>query len=272
LSFDQGNGLIETDKKQSELYELKCSFCKNNLLRPNERFRLYEIPNDELSELDDNFWCHNHDHHTDGADHEHYSCQLDINRNHEKAAMHNMTLITLSPRNIDQTKVSFIKDQVCCAACSFGLGFTKLSTLNLWKTNVAFNNNKPTDVDSLFTHLEQGRYVFNVRKMSKKKLYVWIIADDLYFTQCILPHCVSLSMAKKSKKLLYNYADYEQAENPKYVQLRKSIDNWKNDINVDYIDISYEFYLILFRRLVDSTESLYKSLQATKNGFYVAIV
>ena len=102
----------------------------------NSRFLVLSLPDNELNELADNFFCHLHDHcHANGDDdnlddHQHSNEDLTNelnplrNRKVRKSVLENQTVLVLNENHLDMAKLIVDeKNQLICANCNYCLGY-----------------------------------------------------------------------------------------------------------------------------------------------------
>ena len=226
------------------------------------------MPENELEELEDNLWCHNHTH----DDHVHHENEEVVDKfKFKKSILFNNTTLLVNKNHLDFNYLKITTaTMIKCSTCNFTIGYKNrkhLDYIYLWRSNVLIDDyNLKFD---LFSLCKQGRYVIEVKSENAKKLFIFvhILTCDLLYECCQLTHndaSRSLNFNKRWKKLLYKVYD-----NQNDVELRNK---WFNDINVEFISISYFCYIQALKKLVASTKSLPHSQQMLKNGFFVAIV
>ena len=237
------------------------------------------MPDNELEELEDNFWCHNHDHKHE-HDHDHGASHNETNEDRykfKKSILFNNTTLLVNENHVNFDNLSISSEDnitVKCSKCFFKIGFKKRKHSDyvyLWRSNVLIDDALKFD---LFSLLLLGRYIIEIKNEENKKLFIFIhilTTELLYNCIEIKPTATSsndgsnnVCFDRKWKKLLYKIYD-QQSDG----QLRTT---WFNDINVEFINISYYFYLKILKQLVESTKQLPRSQQKTKNGFFVAVV
>jgi hypothetical protein len=293
------NTFIETQTTYKQIdhfnyiNKAKCLFCQNTLLNTNtnENFTLLHMPDHDLHELEDNFWCHKHDHshehENENENHEHDLSSKHA-KNHEndnmikkylrKSILHNKTLILINDNHVNLEAILISDDlkSIKCSKCNYNLGYATKNNANkkydyyLWKSNLILNSQiiDSSNQINILKQIDNGRYIIKVKFEAKKYLFVWIM-NELYYAKVELTEVKTpIVLNKKYKKVLYklNNFDTSQAENPNIY------DRWKNDINVDLIEISNENYLKLIDTLVKSTQELPQGMRTTQNGFFIAVI
>lgn len=245
------------------------------------------MPDHDLHELEDNFWCHKHDHEHEHEDHEqivsdknskkHENNEI-IKKHLRKSILHNKTMILINDNHAELKAFSLSDNlkSIKCLKCNYNLGYAAKNNGNrkieyfLWKSNLLLNSQSIDSVNNfaILRQIDNGRYIVKVKFEAKKYLFIWIM-NELYFAKAELSEEKSAIMLdKKFKKILYklSYSDTSNEENSNIY------DRWKNDINVDLIEISNEYYLKLIDTLVKSTQELPQSMRTTQNGFFIAII
>ena len=105
----------------------------------SHRFLVLSLPENELNELADNFFCHLHDHcHETNDSHQHdddhqsdhaedLTNELNPLRNRKlrKSVLENQTIFVLNESHLDLSKLNLIetKSDLICANCNYNLGY-----------------------------------------------------------------------------------------------------------------------------------------------------
>ena len=228
------------------------------------------MPDNELEELEDNFWCHNHEHSHDHDEspeaHEH-----EDKYKSKKSILFNNTTLLVNKNHVDVNNLIISSDQVMikCFDCNYKIGFKNRKHSDyvyLWRSDVLIDNTLKFD---LFSLLKPGRYIIEVKNGDKKTfIFIHVLTCKLLYS-CIDLKSMILSdnkayFERNWKKLLYKIYDPKSD-----LELRNK---WFNDINVEFIAISYDFYLKTLKRLVESTQTLPESQRKSKNGFFLAVM
>lgn len=226
-------------------------------------FKALVMPEHDLDELEENFWCHKHDHNDENHKHENNKTPPQSS-SLRKSILHNNTTLILNTNHINPSSIQTQSLQIQCSNCQTNLGYTKTSQENLnyhfWKSNLLIDNQLKFNLISFLT---QGRYIIQTDR-EKTLLFIHLLPSSLYVgknNQNILK-----LETKKFKKLLYKLIISENETDLKR--------QWYNDINVEIIKISRDYYLKFINCLIESTKkNLCKNYRMSdKNEFLIAII
>lgn len=101
------------------------------------RFLVLSLPDNELNELADNFFCHLHDHchaANENLDHDHqHSNAQDLtdelnplrNGKIRKSVLENQTVLVLNENHLDMSKLALVNDknELICSGCNYSIGY-----------------------------------------------------------------------------------------------------------------------------------------------------
>lgn len=285
----------------AELTMLMCSMCKTNLLKPvdnleNKKYQVLRLPDNEIDELADNFFCHLHSHSTG------HSCDSDstkeavlrdslnplreTSKQMRKSILDNATIFVLNENHLQTEFIKLNEEHLsfACSNCNYTLGYKEIKRPNdffLWKSNTQINNS--VGALDLLLNLETGRYLFETRSKPASSLYIYILSTDIRFkhfkSQFTDIKNVSYDLndlleMKTSRKLMYKFSDKRLINNNTVNKQGLTLSELKdlhNDFNVNSLQVSDEHYEFLLSVLTESTEQLCESLKRS-NDFYFALI
>ncbi len=239
------------------------------------------MPETEIDELADNFFCHLHDHgHHEHHDNDHDDTKLadlinSLNPLNKlrKSILENRTIFILNENHLDLKKLTLNETNIICSKCNFKLGYkrrNKSSLYNMWKSNVTRNETQNSYLE-LLQSLKLGRYILETKSKPHNYIYLFILSNDYVYKkiECnknIINHLSlnELINTCKFRKIMYKFGDkndsfLKQAEN--------------NDFNLSFLNVSEEHFDFIFNYLKDSTESnfCFSLKQTTHDNYYFAL-
>ncbi|CAF0744205.1 unnamed protein product [Brachionus calyciflorus] len=260
-----------------EINSIKCLVCQNEILNKSQKFTLLKLPDNDLDELADNFFCHlhSHDHNHNTCDHESGEDLTNIlnplrdSNKLRKSILGNMTILILNLNHLDTNGVKEENLDLKCSSCGFNLGYKRLKTNEffIWKSNVVLNNDPTTNTMYLGSLLGQGRYLIESKKCPNKSIYLWILNENAIFkhfkmgTQDVQ---LNLQFQNNVKKCLFKILENNESD-------LKELKNLRNDCNVNLIQVSNEQFNNINEVLISSNNELCQSLKKS-NDFYFGII
>lgn len=269
------------------------------------------MPDNELDELADNFFCHINDNCHGHSDHKHeegdQTNALNPLRNPNtlrKSILLNNSVFILNENHLNFESIKLENDnKIRCSKCSFNIGYrgkcfksqfffihySKLFSLDrrsindyyLWRGNVLVNDNDlPFD---LFSVLQQGRYLIDTCKHQNTSnyLYLWILNDTAYFKLLELADFKSKSHIEAS----LNLNQLLSSSNLKKLMFKykdydekdtNSYSNFEvkdlnNDFHIDSITVSLETYKQMLSLLKNSNSKLCDSIKNSADFLFAII-
>ncbi len=229
------------------------------------------MPDNELEELEDNFWCHNHSHDHDSHSHESVVHENEDKYKSKKSILYNNTTLLVNKNHVNFNNLIISSDQIECCDCNYKIGFKNRKHTDyvyFWRSNILIDDNLKFDFFSL---LNLGRYIIEVKNKDKKIfIFIHVLTCNLLYKSLDLKSTIpndnekTIKFDKNLKKLLYKI--YNQKTD---IELRNK---WFNDINVEFVALSYDFYLKTLKQLVESSKSLPTSQRKTRNDFFLAVI
>lgn len=296
----------------TELSQLMCSMCKTNLLKPlddledvaaNKKYKVLRMPDNEIDELADNFFCHLLDHCSEHSEHacdkNNSSKESDIRnslnplretlKTLRKSILDSITLFVMNENHLDLGKVKVNTEtlKITCNKCSYNVGYKKKNRVNdyfIWKSNTQVDNSLAAM--DLFLGLERGRYLLETKGKPSSYLYIYILSTDVRFkhqmfqmskfTHDMGVHVNDLLSMKPVRKMMYKFEDNRKtrASNNNSVNTgfkEGELKELNNDFNVNNLEISNEHFEFLLGVLTESTEQLCQSLKRS-DEFYFALI
>ena len=109
-----------------------------------QRFVVLQLPDNELDELADNFFCHLHEHSHEEHHEENPHKEEDLTNvlnplrnptNLRRSVLENKTILVLNERHLNANSIDVSTDLIKCRKCKFNLGYTKKQDNLIWKSN-----------------------------------------------------------------------------------------------------------------------------------------
>jgi hypothetical protein len=142
INISNFNQLVEVKEKSTinELTSLSCFKCRAKLIKSlSKPFAILPLPDHELDELADNFFCHLHDHnhnvsqcsdqHSDEIKEDMTNILNPLRDKYQirKSILSNMSVFVLNKYHLDGYDNSFIHEintnEIKCSQCMFELGY-----------------------------------------------------------------------------------------------------------------------------------------------------
>lgn len=259
------------------------------------------MPDNEIDELADNFFCHLLD---NCSEHSGHTCEKDSTKENEirnslnplretlttlrKSILDNITLFIVNENHLDVEKIHFNSEnfQISCKKCSYNVGYKKKNRINdyfIWKSNTQVDNSLAAM--DLFLGLEKGRFLLETRGKPSSYLYIYILSTDVRFkhNRYQMSKLIDMSVnvtdllsAKKSRKMMYKFEDNRKTIQSNNNSLnsgfkQNELKELNNDFNVVNLEISNEHFEFLLGVLTESTEQLCQSLKRS-DEFYFALI
>jgi hypothetical protein len=245
------------------------------------------LPDNELDELADNFFCHLHEHcHEENHENSHKEEDLTNvlnplrnSANLRRSVLENKTLLVLNERHLNANSIDVSNDLIKCSKCKFNIGYTKKQDNFIWKSNTLQNQQQLPD--ELFATLNQGRYLIEAKDDQGKirYIYAWILNDNSLFKHLkynLTPRVMSSSMSmalkdfyldknNSSKKIMYKNWNKETSDDEKWFK------ELNNDFNLNNLVVSNEHFNLLLGLLQNSTNQLCESLKTSTEYFFAII-
>lgn len=256
-------------KEPSSISSIKCSACHAEILKENDCFNYLKLPENDLDELADNFFCHLHDHNHNKCHEEDLTNILNPMRDNKhlrKSILENLTLIILNSNHIKLESVKEDSFDLKCSQCLSNLGYRKKNSFDffIWKSSVMLNNDFVLNASYFTSQLVQGKYLIECKNESNL-LLIWILNDKALFNHFKLTEMNSEIKLNLNfvKKCLFKLLIKEKDET--------EIKKLKNDCNVNYILVSKELLKNVLNFMNESNSKLCRSLQKSNNFFFSII-
>lgn len=258
------------DRKEINLVtSIKCLSCQEEILNNKSCFNYLKLPENDLDELADNFFCHLHDHNHNKCDEEDLTNALNPlrdNKHLRKSILGSFTLMILNSNHLCTDSVKKDNLDIKCSSCLSIIGYQRKNSTDfyIWKSSVIINDSFISDVFYLGSHLGQGKYLFE-SKMCSDVLFLWILNDKALFKHYKLEDIKSDLELNLDivKKCLYKILTKEKNEN----EIRKL----KNDCNVNHILLEKNQFENFLKYMNKLNSQLSESLRQS-NDFYFSII
>lgn len=263
------NYLVPNRQEFNFLTSIKCLNCQVEILNDKSCFNYLKLPENDLDELADNFFCHLHDHNHNKCHVEDLTNALNPLRDNKqlrKSILGSLTLLILNSNHLCPDSVKKENLDLKCSKCLFTLGYQRKNSTDfyLWKSSVVLNDSFVSDAFYLGSQLGQGKYLLESKKCPNI-LFLWVLNDKALFKHYKLEEAkcdleLNLELVKKcSYKILIKEKDDNE------------IKKLKNDCNVNHILVSKNQFENFVKYMNKLNSQLSESLRKS-NDFYFSII
>ncbi|RNA23521.1 hypothetical protein BpHYR1_009871 [Brachionus plicatilis] len=145
----------------SFITSIKCLTCRSDILKDPSCFNYLKLPENDLDELADNFFCHLHDHNHNKCHEQDLTSALNPmreNKQPRKSILGNLTLLVLNSTHLNAESVKQDSLDLNCSKCMSNFGYQRKNSSDfyIWKSNVILNDCFVSNAPYLGSQLAQG--------------------------------------------------------------------------------------------------------------------
>lgn len=249
------------------------------------RWTVLDMPENDLEELAENFFCHMHEH-SDGHKEDQVDLTNELNplrdaNKQRKSILSSKTAYVLNRNHIKPESIrNDDRSNLLCSNCSHIIGYKSnlipllLKILFRWtlillkdfkRSNDYFIWKSEVLVDgasfNVLNELKQGRYLIETNEPNIGLLFIWVIADSLSFNHVKVDELAtditlnSSSQHNRNKKAMYKFYDSTSSS---------ALTSLRNDVNIIDIKVSAINFNSIRNTLDKSRDELCESFKTSK--------